>query len=74
MKVSQFYQFTLIPSPPVSLAILTLPEHAALVLLVCEGAPGLGAVRRGDGGLQLRPLAAVHAPVLLTLLQLVLLK
>ena len=34
--------------PPVSLAVLTLPEDAALVLLVSVGAPGLGAVGRGD--------------------------
>ena len=49
----------MILTPPVGLAVLALPEDAALVLLVSVGAPGLGAVGRGDGGLQLRPLEEV---------------
>ena len=55
---------------PVCLAILTLPEDAA-VLGVSEGSPEAGAVGGGDGGLQLRPLAALHQVQLLALLQLV---
>ena len=58
---------------PVCLAILTLPEDAA-VLGVSEGSPEAGAVGGGDGGLQLRPLAALHQVQLLALLQLVLLQ
>ena len=64
----------LIVSSHVGLAVLTLPEHATHILLVSEGSVGLGAVRGGDSGLQLRPLPAVHPPLLLTLLQLVLLR
>ena len=53
---------------PVCLAILTLPEDAA-VLRVSECSPEAGAVGGGDGGLQLRPLAALHQVQLGALLQ-----
>ena len=49
---------------------MTLPEDAA-VLGVSEGSPEAGAVGGGDGGLQLRPLPALHQVELLALLQLV---
>ena len=51
---------------PVCLAILTLPEDAA-VLGVSEGSPEAGAVGGGDGGLQLGSLAALHQVQLGTL-------
>ena len=59
----------LLPSP-VGLPVLTLPEHSA-VLGVSERPPQPWTVGGGDGGLQLRPLPALHQVELLALLQLV---
>ena len=52
----------------VCLAVLALPEHAA-VLGVGEGPEQSGAVLGGDGGLQLGPLPALHQVQLGALLQ-----
>ena len=55
---------------PVGLPVLTLPEDSA-VLGISECSVQSGTVGSGDGGLQLRPLPALHQVQLLALLQLV---
>ena len=53
---------------PIGLPVLTHPEYAA-VFEVLVGSPGAGAVRGGDGRLQLSPLPALHQVQLVALLQ-----